>query len=254
MQPGLGPLVPRPQAAFIGGSAQPTVWRQAGADAGAQTQAPPSQQAGLAPSQDESASSPAKLAGSINPARLALLQAALNEREGMNSSPVISGERLDAAEEKKLVEETTRNAWGVRRSQAAPDEATEADQQRQVFDGPLEQSVAPEASAQAVSAPPPPNNSPPRTLSVKGLASSALFGNGSSPPKPASPLPSAASSASALAHIPSLSGSSTRSPTKVLSILPASTGAVTAGPSRSVPTSAASPPPRTTSAASAATA
>ncbi|BGO94324.1 hypothetical protein NBRC10512v2_006434 [Rhodotorula toruloides] len=109
MQPGLRPLVPRPQAAFIGGSAQPTVWRQAGADLGAQTQAPPSQQAGSTPSQDESASSPAKLA-SINPARLAMLQAALNERGEVNTSPSNPSERLDAAEEKKLVEETTRNA------------------------------------------------------------------------------------------------------------------------------------------------
>ncbi|BGP00509.1 hypothetical protein NBRC10513v2_006313 [Rhodotorula toruloides] len=252
MQPGLGPLVPRPQAAFIGGSAQPTVWRQAGADAGAQSQASSSQQFGFAPSQDETASSSAKLAG-INPARLAMLQAALNEREGVTSSPVNSGERLDAAEEKKLVEETTRNAWGARRSQAASDEAIEADQQHRVSDGPQEQSAAPEASAPAVSAPPP-SNSPPRTLTVKGLASSALFGNGSSPPKPASPLPSAASTTSALAHIPSLSGTSTKIPLKVLSILPASTAAVTAGASRSVPTSAASPPPRTSSAASAVTA
>uniref|UniRef100_A0A0K3CFA2 FGENESH: predicted gene_3.183 protein n=1 Tax=Rhodotorula toruloides TaxID=5286 RepID=A0A0K3CFA2_RHOTO len=232
MQPGLGPLVPRPQAAFIGGSAQPTVWRQAGADAGAQSQASSSQQFGFAPSQDETASSSAKLAG-INPARLAMLQAALNEREGVTSSPVNSGERLDAAEEKKLVEETTRNAWGARRSQAASDEAIEADQQHRVSDGPQEQSAAPEASAPAVSAPPP-SNSPPRTLTVKGLASSALFGNGSSPPKPASPLPSAASTTSALAHIPSLSGTSTKIPLKVLSILPASTAAVTAGASRSV--------------------
>ncbi|GEM12417.1 hypothetical protein Rt10032_c21g6434 [Rhodotorula toruloides] len=189
MQPGLGPFVPRPQAAFVGAPAQATVWRQ---QTGAQMQPPPSQQIeSPAPPEDDSASSAAKVGGIINRARLAMLQAALNERGGGMTSPAEPVERQDVADEKKLGEETTGIAWGARTSQAASAEATDAEQQHQATQSQEEQPAAPAAeSAPAAS----PSNSPPRTLSVKGLASSALL-KGSPPPKPASPLPSAASMA-----------------------------------------------------------
>ncbi|GAA5973194.1 hypothetical protein JCM11641_006316 [Rhodosporidiobolus odoratus] len=235
IQPGLGvslPLSfpPRPQAAFLDGQ-YGTPWRPEGLSPAVQSPAayaalashpqaqalqhplpaPPVAALQAIPS---AALTPSANSGGIHPARLAMLNATAAHEpvlqdagaDEINMGGGDSAERLDAAEEKKMAEETQRNAWGrVRRASANGSVDLPASTLVPMF--PTASSSSSTSSPQTRRQTSPPSNAPtgPRQLSVKGLARS----------------PPSASSAT----LPSLSSSSSTSisPSKA-SFLPARPG------------------------------
>ncbi|BGP19140.1 hypothetical protein JCM10213_006835 [Rhodosporidiobolus nylandii] len=244
LQPGLGAAAsaafpPPPQAAYLDSYGSP--WKPDGVPSMQpaayspvmqQQQTPVSQTPRPAPQTNHAAvpssPAPAKAAGGLHPARLAMLQQASLEPEGASVTDASDGGnagemRLDAAEEKQLVEETQRNAWGARRVASgsvqplidAPGSAemkpTTSSSSSRSSDPPAASSTAAAAATAAFS---PPANAPegPRLLSVKGVARSpsagsaatfsALLPLSASPTKPLRPgSPSLASRTSALAQL-----------------------------------------------------
>lgn len=155
---------------------------------------PPNGPASCAPPLQSQPQQPVAKGGAshINPARLAMLAASGADDVAMPAAPSKNGEgegggggeRLDAVAEKKLVEETQRNAWGARRAQSsAPPPAAGEENGACAPEPALQQDSAIRAAGAA--SPAPNGNGPPRTLSlgIKGLAAAL------SPPRPSgSPL------------------------------------------------------------------
>ncbi|GAA5837318.1 hypothetical protein JCM11251_004965 [Rhodosporidiobolus azoricus] len=143
--------------------------------------APPST-APTGPAADMPKASPASssMSGGIHPARLAMLAASGGEEEaGSHANRDVGsgnggagGERLDAATEKKIVEETQRNAWGARKFIAPttpePEPASPA-----FTPAPA---PAPVAGSSHSLLPPPSAPTAPPSFTVKGLANSPPTG------------------------------------------------------------------------------